>query len=211
VDNGAPWGSSGDLPPELALWLIGSGVEMIWNPPRQPQKNGVIERSQGTGKRWSEPQRCATADELQQRIDEADRIQRDCYPSVGGRSRTATFPDLARSDPKAWRRREWSLTLVLEHLAEYVLVRRIDKVGKIGVYGRDLYVGKAVIGQNVFVTLDPIEKEWTVSTADGAPLRRCLADELNAADIRALALNRRGTRLAGKTVRPPTQAKLPGR
>lgn len=211
VDNGAPWGSSGDLPPELAMWLIGCGVEMIWNPPRQPQKNGVIERSQGTGKRWSEPGRCVTAADLQQRVDEADRIQRECYPSVGGRSRTAAFPELARPDPKAWRRREWSLTRVLEHLAEYVLVRRVDKVGKIAVYGRDLYVGKAVIGRDVFVALDPIDKEWIVSAADGATLRRCLADELDAADIRDLSINRRGTRPSGKTSQPPPTAKLHGR
>jgi len=211
VDNGAPWGSRGDLPPELALWLIGCGVEMIWNPPRQPQKNGVIERSQGTGKRWTEPQRCASAAELQQRVDEADRIQRDCYPSVGGRSRTAAFPELRRTDPNAWRRRAWSLTRVLDHLAEYVLVRRVDKVGKIAVYGRDLYVGKPWIGQDVFVTLDPLAKEWIVAAADGALLRRCLADELNAADLRALALHRGGTRVAGKTFRPSPPAKLPGR
>jgi hypothetical protein len=26
VDNGVPWGSWGDLPTDLALWLIGLGV-----------------------------------------------------------------------------------------------------------------------------------------------------------------------------------------
>ena len=40
----------------LALWLIGLGIEVIWNPPRCPQANGVVERSQGTGKRWAEPE-----------------------------------------------------------------------------------------------------------------------------------------------------------
>ena len=64
VDNGAPWGSSGDLPTDLALWLIGLGIEMIWNTPRRPQENGVVERSQGTAKRWAEPRACATAEEL---------------------------------------------------------------------------------------------------------------------------------------------------
>ena len=36
IDNGAPWGSAGD-PTDLALWLIGLGVAMDWNPPRPPQ------------------------------------------------------------------------------------------------------------------------------------------------------------------------------
>jgi transposase InsO family protein len=34
VDNGAPWGSWGDFPTALALWVIGLGVGMHWNRPR---------------------------------------------------------------------------------------------------------------------------------------------------------------------------------
>jgi hypothetical protein len=37
VDNGSPWGSKGDFPTELAMWLIGLGIGMIWNTPRRPQ------------------------------------------------------------------------------------------------------------------------------------------------------------------------------
>jgi hypothetical protein len=39
-----PWGSSGDLPTDLACWLTGLGVGLLTNPPRRPQANGVIER-----------------------------------------------------------------------------------------------------------------------------------------------------------------------
>src|SRR5579863_4810664 len=88
VDNGIPWGSWGDLPTDLALWLIGLSVEVDWNPPRRPQDNGVVERSQGTAKRWTEPGTCAKPSELQQRLDEMDRIQRQEYPSIDGRSRS---------------------------------------------------------------------------------------------------------------------------
>ena len=51
---------AGDLPTDLALWLIGLGVGVDWNPPRRPQDNGVVERSQGTAKRWAEPGACAS-------------------------------------------------------------------------------------------------------------------------------------------------------
>src|SRR5271157_5277768 len=54
VDNGYPWGSSRDLPPELALWLIGLGVEPIWNPPAQPTRNPKVERSNGLTQQWGE-------------------------------------------------------------------------------------------------------------------------------------------------------------
>jgi hypothetical protein len=45
--------------------LLGLDIGIKFNPPRRPQDNGVIERSQGTGKRWAEPGACANAKELQ--------------------------------------------------------------------------------------------------------------------------------------------------
>jgi hypothetical protein len=64
VDDGAPWGSAGDLPAALALWAIGLGPGVIWNPPRCPRANGVVEHPRGTGKRWAEPQTCPDEGEL---------------------------------------------------------------------------------------------------------------------------------------------------
>ncbi len=87
VDNGVPWGSAGDLPTDLALWLIGLGMGVDWNPPRRPQDNGVVEWSQGTAKRWAEPQARTGVVELQGRLEEMDDIRCREYPSVGGRSR----------------------------------------------------------------------------------------------------------------------------
>ena len=61
VDHGHPWGSRGDLPTELGLWLLGLGIELVYNPPRQPQQNGVVERSQEVGQRWADPACCSDA------------------------------------------------------------------------------------------------------------------------------------------------------
>ena len=97
VDNGAPWGSTGDFPTELALWVIGLGVEMHWNAPRSPQENGVVERSQGTSNRWGEPWTCDTPTELQWRPDRMDRLHRESYPYQQRLSRMAFFPGLAHS------------------------------------------------------------------------------------------------------------------
>src|SRR5947199_10601597 len=68
VDNGGPWGSAGDLPPDLALWLIGCGVDVLWNDPGRPQQNGGVERSPGTAKRWAEPGPCDSRDEPLRRL-----------------------------------------------------------------------------------------------------------------------------------------------
>ena len=94
VDNGVPWGSCGDLPTDLALWLIGLEMAMIWNPPRQPQKNGKVERSPKVwGRRGRSRGLADRPSELQQRIREMDHIQREEYPHRDGRSRWSLFPD----------------------------------------------------------------------------------------------------------------------
>src|SRR3954447_3252919 len=93
VDNGHPWGSRNDLPRELALWLIGLGVGVIWNRPRCPRMNGVVERSQGVTQQWIEPETLEPA-QVQGRLDWAIRIQRELYPAIQGQSRVAAFPAL---------------------------------------------------------------------------------------------------------------------
>lgn len=97
IDNGKPWGSWNDLPPALALGLIGLGIQLHWNDPRCPQQNGVVKRAQGTAKRWAEPHACQTAAELQDRLDADDRLQRERYSLAQGRSRWELFPGLAHS------------------------------------------------------------------------------------------------------------------
>jgi hypothetical protein len=213
VDNGAPWGSTGELPTELALWLIGLGVEMIWNPPRCPRANGVVERSQGTGKRWAEPQTCSDVAELQRRVEDQDRLQRERYPSIKGRSRWEAFPGLKHSG-RVYRAEEeashWDLGRVLDHLSGYVLVRRVDGSGTISLYNRNRYVGKNLKGQDVYVSLDPIEVEWVYSDRDGHGYRRQKAEELTADRICQLQVShhrerpkpRRQTRVAGLPANP---------
>jgi hypothetical protein len=214
VDNGAPWGSTGELPTDLALWLIGLGVEMIWDPPRRPRANGVVERSQGTGKRWAEAPSCRDAAELQRRVDDQDRIQRELYPSISGSSRWEAFPGLRHSG-RPYRVEDeasvWDLGRVLGHLAEYVVVRRADGGGTISLYNRSRYVGKAVAGRDVYVTLDPVEVEWVYASREGACYRRQEAEELTAERIIGLDVSRhrerarpqRPNRVAGFPAEPP--------
>lgn len=134
MDNGPPWGSKGDLPTVLALWVLGLEVAMIWNPPRQPRRNAVVERSQGVSQQWVEAQTCADAEELQQRLDRMDRLQRERYPSAAGRSRLEEHPALAHSGRDyraAWEKSHWNLAAVLDNLAEYVVPRQVDKNGEV--------------------------------------------------------------------------------
>jgi len=194
VDNGAPWGSRGDLPTDLALWLIGLEMDMIWNPPRQPQCNGVVERSQGVGTSWTEPHTCRSVRELQGRLRKMDRIQREQYPHVGEKSRMAAYPTLkhaARSYSIAWERKHWNFSRVAEHLAGYGITRRVDRCGKVSIYERPYYVGVQHTGRRVYVCFDPEELQWIFSLEDGTEIRSRPAVEITRARIRRLDVTNR--------------------
>jgi len=194
VDNGVPWGSWGDLPTDLVLWLIGLAITVDANPPRRPQDNGVVERSQGTGKRWAEPRAHDTAEELQRRLEEMDDIQRREYPSVNGRSRLEAFPQLAHSGrPYApgWERANWSLATVTTHLAGYAVPRRVDRSGTVSVYNRSHYVGNIHGGKTVHVMLDPGALEWIFADDEGRQLRSRPATEISQRGIMDLMVTHR--------------------
>ena len=198
VDNGVPRGSWGDLPTDLALGLIGLGRGVDWNPPRRPQDNGVVERSQGTAKRWAEPQGCASPEELQRRLEEMDGIQRQEYPSVRGRSRLEAFPQLAHSDrayTPAWERAHWSLAAVAAHLAGSAVRRRVDKTGTDSLYNRNHYVGILYRGKSVYVMFDPAAREWVFADEKGRELRHQAVTEISRETIIGLTVihRRKGT------------------
>jgi hypothetical protein len=190
VDNGAPWGSWSDLPTPLALWLLGLGLEVIWNPPRRPQRNGVVESSQGVGQRWAEPGRCGSVAQLQARLDEEDRVQRERYPHRGEPSRPAAYPGLKHSGRRyraARERRQWSWARVVEHLGGYVVPRRVDGSGKVGLYGGKLYVGKVHARAWVAVQFDAAAQQWVVSGPGGAEVCRRPLDQFTAQTLQDLA------------------------
>jgi len=191
VDNGSPWGSWSDLPTALALWLVGLGLDVHWNDPRCPQQNGKVERSQGTGKRWAEPGRCHTVAELQAHLDEVDRIQRECYPAVGGLSRWAAFPQLKHSGRRYTQRGEqatWSLERVREHVAGYV-VPRVVHGGRVTLYEQRYYVGRAYNHQTLYVQFDPDQGLWVVADHEGRQLRQHEAREITRERIVKLDLH----------------------
>jgi hypothetical protein len=197
VDNGTPWRSKGDLPTDLELWLSSLGVQVVANPPRRPQDNGVVERSQGTGKRWAEPHRAASAEELQVIIDLMDRRQRESYPYRGQASRRAAHPSLEHSGRVYDQSQEAGLLSVdrpRDLLAGFVVPRRVDQSGMASVYGRNYYVGKAYAGRVVYVRYDPQAELWLFQDEAGNQLNRRQAPEINAANIEAMAVTNRRDR-----------------
>ena len=189
VDNAAPWGSWSDLPPALALWVIGLGVQMHWNDPCRPQQNGVIERMQGLAKAWGEPGQCETVRQFQHRIQREDRLQREVYPAIDGLPRMEAYPALKHSGRRyspSWERRHWNWDLVLDHVSGYAVQRKVDSSGKIGIYSGKLYVGTIHKKTTVYVQFDPERMEWVVSNARGQQLRAVQAKEMRPHAVRTL-------------------------
>src|SRR5262249_44316469 len=115
VDNGYPWGSPRDLPTELALWLIGLGVEPSWNPPARPTCTPRVERCTGRPQEGGGLPRCADGRQGARALARVGRIQREESPAIRGRTRLEAFPAL-RAPRRAYRRsREesaWDLSRV---------------------------------------------------------------------------------------------------
>jgi hypothetical protein len=194
-DNGDPWGSAvHELPSELALWLVGLGIDLHFNPPSTPEHNGVVERSQGTSKNWAEPQTCRTAAQLQARLQQADQIQRERYPHRDGASRAVVYPGLrhsGRSYRPSWERQHWEWARVQDYLSRWVVQRRADRHGKISIYNWTYHLGSAQAGKHVRVQYDPGTNEWVVTDEADRQLRRFAAVEVSRGRIVGLKMSRR--------------------
>ena len=135
IDNGHPWGLNSGLPPDLALWLLGLGVNLAWIAPGTPQHNGKVERGNGVTQQGAEPSACRSRIELQEQLHRECLIQREQYPSIAGRPRIEAFPGLCqiarpyRADEEDGR---WDLSRVDRFLAEQGLSRRANARARSG-------------------------------------------------------------------------------
>jgi hypothetical protein len=187
VDNGSPWGSWSDLPPPLALWLVGLGLRVEWIPPRQPHHNGVAERSHGVTQAWAEAGQCHSPAELQERVDREDRVQRELYPHRGDRPRWQVYPGLqhsGRAYDARWEEGAWSWPRVCAHLGEYAVQRRVDSSGKIGLYHDKVYVGVVLRGRRVLVQFDAQTAEWQLVDGSGVELARRRLTQFDSESLR---------------------------
>lgn len=165
VDNGEPFGSPAtDTPPPLALWLICHDIDVIWNKPRTPQMNGVVEHLQDTSSRWAEIQKCRTYGELQQRLDEEAYIQRRVFPvsRLGNKTRLEVFPNAERSG-REWVPADFCPQRAYEFIAKKVFTRKVSSNGQIKHFGQSTSGLRKYRGLLVQVRLNAKTLDWEVS------------------------------------------------
>lgn len=194
VDNGFPWGAPRDMPTELALWLLGLGVEPILNPPGRPTCNPRVERCNGVTQQWGELHRCADYRQASRTLARVARIQRDEYPAIRGRSRSEVFPELytpRRAYRQAAEGATWDLSRVDAFLAGKLWRRRVDCNGRISIYGHGRTVGRAYARQEVSMRSEASSRCWVVFDDHGNMIKQLPVTELTRERIMALAVSRR--------------------
>ena len=197
VDNGYPWGTPRDLPTELALWLIGLGVEVIWNAPAQPRENPKVERCHGVADAWAEPHACTGSAQLKDHLDWTCRTQCHEYPSIHGASRVAAFPELLNAVRQYQPSQEpelWKLERVDQWLSQGVWARHVGKTGVISLYGHRRSLGRKYSGQDMLVRFDAATRYWVVADSADKVVAQFLAWELSQDRILRLAVGRKRCR-----------------
>lgn len=165
---------------------------MVWNRPRHPQDNGLVERVHGLLDTWGEPATCPDAATWAKRVAWVAETQRTRYPVDGHPSRLAACPALAQGgtpyDP-ATEATQWDVRRVWAVLAQGVWGRRVDKVGRISLYNHAYKVGRAYAGQDVWVRFEQTTQEWVIRAADETELARHPAAELTTERICTLTVS----------------------
>ena len=188
VDNGEPFGSS--IPgstPELALWLIGYGIHVIWNKPSCPQQNGKVERNQSTSRRWSEIMKCPDFEQAQKQLDYAAAIQRDDFPvrRLKNKTRKEVFEQLYRI-LRPWDEKDFDTNRVYDFLKTKKFIRKVSSNSQITHFGYRPGIGTAYKGQYVSLRLEVINENqeqpalsWLVYDSIGKLIKKIDASYLS--------------------------------
>lgn len=194
VDNGLPWGTGSDVPSALALWLVGLGVNVIYNRPRRSTDNGLVERAHGVAVNWVEAQLDHPLEQLQLRLNQVIRLQRDHYAPSGGLPRAQRYPALYGNKRTYQPEREmesWSYQRVAQWVAQRIFVRRVDKVGRISLFSQAYSVGRAYRGQAVTIRFDSTHNQWHICDEQGHLLQRYAPKDVTPENIWNFTLTKR--------------------
>ena len=168
-DNGEPFGvPTRDVVPIMSLWLAAWGIRPILNRPRRPTDNA----HEGTSARWADAYRCANIAQLQERLDEAARCQREAYKVVrlGKVTRKELFTEL-HENPRRFDESLFDEERAYQFLSQAVYPRKVSSCGTIALYSKSFSVGLQHKGAVVFCKFSPRDIAWLCLDKDKDILR----------------------------------------
>ena len=168
IDNGRPFGDPKRLQiPLLPLWLVGYGIDPIWNRAAQPTDNAKVERAQATTANWADLTTCSDITDLREKLSQAILIQRERYPvrRLNEQTRQQAYP--AIDNPlRGFEVTDFDYQRVLNFLQARCWHRKVSKTGVISYYQR-WFLSRTVADQWVSVRLDASSNEWVIFTTTG--------------------------------------------
>jgi hypothetical protein len=185
VDNGKPFGDPQCCSvPELDLWLIGLGVEVIWNRPRHPKDNAKVERMQATTSRWAEVEQCYNCTELQTRLNSAAQVQRERYQvrRLGAKSRKERYPELW-SNSRTYSKDAFDVSRIGYYLSQTTFKRKVNKRGVFNFYAQRVYVGYSHLSKVVCLRYDAENKYFVLTDESNTAIGYIQADNFSRENI----------------------------
>lgn len=193
IDNGKPMGDPQrkSVPP-LALWLEATGVQVIFNRPRQPTDNATVERMQRTTKNWAEVKNCQDIEQLTKRLKQSCIIQRNIYKvsRMKNRTRKEVFPQLYHNKRK-YNASDFDSQKAYLRLAKWTFTRQTSAVGTFSLYSQIYYLGKAYTKQYVLAKFDIQTKEWQIFDAQGCLIKAMKTKNMEQHNIQNLTVSQR--------------------
>jgi hypothetical protein len=180
IDNGAPMADpQRKRISELALWLTGLGVEVIFNRPRRPTDNAKVERMQQTTKNWADIKNCIHQEQLQAYLNKVICTQRADYKvrRLGNKTRLECYPEIMTNQRK-YDENKFDIQKTYEQLAQWQFVRQTSKSGQFSLYGQVYYLGINFAKQYISIKFDAQTKQWNVCDANGIPIRNITAKNM---------------------------------
>ena len=172
-DNGEPFGvPTRDVVPIMSLWLAAWGIRHVLNRPKRPTDNANVENNQRTSARWADAYRCADVGQLQERLDEAARCQREVYKvkRLGKVARKEVFPELY-DNPRRFDESLFDEKLAYELLSLAIYPRKVSSAGTVSIYSKSFSVGLKHKGTVVFCKFSPKDLAWLCLDKDQNILR----------------------------------------
>ncbi len=191
IDNGHPFVNPNyrDIPTKAKMWWIGLGIEVIQNPPRCPQENGIVECLQGVCHRWTNPSKIDHPKQLQRQLDEISDFQRNHYerPNQSYKTRIELHPDL-ESNPRKYDVNKFNMKLVDKFLSQQVWERRTNQNGVLSFFDHRIYLGRKFKKLKIYISFDPIERQWVFRNDKGLLLKTSSKAVPNEKDLKQFAV-----------------------